>query len=62
MSSNICIIFAIICFGVLCLVMAYRLFKSNGESIEDTTEILVDDENSYYFTYGTDKNYPYILG
>ena len=62
MSSNICVIFTSICFGILCLGIAYRLLKGAGEIIEDAAEIIADDENNYYFTYGTDKQYPFILG
>ena len=62
MSSNICIAFASICFGILCLGIAYRLFKVAGEIFEEAAEIIADEENNYYFTYGTDEQYPYILG
>ncbi len=62
MSSVICVIFTSICFGILCLAIAYRLFKCSNEIIEKAAETLADSENSYYFTYGTDKRYPYQLG
>lgn len=63
MSSDPSMIFMSMCFGFLCLVLGYFLIKSGRKAIKEIVpEKTEDGYKNYYFTYGTDKGFPFILG
>ena len=63
MPSNPGLTVFYICFGILCLIIAGCLIRSGKRAIKDLTPPPTEKGNkNFYFTYGTDKNFPFILG
>ena len=63
MQTNPCVIFMCLCLGVLCLTIAVCLIRSSRKVIKELSPPPTDQGNkNFYFTYGTDKQFPFILG